>query len=127
MIVNLGYIFLTAALAVSIYGVAVPHLGVVRNNWNLVRSAQYATIVNLIFVALASLVLVRAFMTDDFSVLFVFENSSLDMPRLYKFTAFWGGMNGSLLFWELLVAPGHHGRKPIRWRCNIPRPPTAGA
>jgi cytochrome c-type biogenesis protein CcmF len=104
MIVNLGYVFLTAALAVSIYGVAVPHLGVVRNNWNLVRSAQYATILNLIFVLLASLVLVRAFMTDDFSVSFVFENSSLDMPRLYKFTAFWGGMNGSLLFWELVLA-----------------------
>jgi cytochrome c-type biogenesis protein CcmF len=104
MIPNLGYVFLAAALAVSLYGVAVPHLGVRRNNWNLIRSAQYATLLNLLFVALASLALIRSFLADDFSVLFVFENSSLDMPRMYKFAAFWGGMNGSLLFWELVLA-----------------------
>ena len=104
MINNLGYVFLAAALAVSIYGVLVPHLGVKRNNWNLVRSAQFATILNLFFVALASAVLLRAFLTDDFSVRFVWENSSTDLPVGYKITSFWGGMNGSLLFWELVLA-----------------------
>ncbi|MCZ6748091.1 MAG: heme lyase CcmF/NrfE family subunit [SAR324 cluster bacterium] len=104
MINNIGYVFLTAALAVSLYGVVVPHLGVVRNNWNLVRSAQHAALLNLAFVFAASMVLVRAFVMDDFGVDFVFENSSIDMPLLYKIAAFWGGMDGSLLFWELVLA-----------------------
>ncbi len=104
MINNLGFVFLAGALAVSLYGVIVPHLGVVRNNWNLVRSAQFATILNLLFVFMASLVLLRAFLTDDFGVIFVWQNSSTDLPLLYKFTSFWGGMDGSLLFWELVLA-----------------------
>ena len=40
MINYLGYVFLAAALAVSVYGMVAQHLGVVRNNWFLVRSAQ---------------------------------------------------------------------------------------
>ncbi|MBI3993742.1 MAG: heme lyase CcmF/NrfE family subunit [Candidatus Lambdaproteobacteria bacterium] len=104
MLVNIGYAFMVAALAVSVFAMVAPHLGVVRNNWNLVASAQFATVLNLAFVLLASLVLWQAFLTDDFRVLFVWQNASSDMPVLYKFSAFWGGMNGSLLLWELVMA-----------------------
>src|SRR3972149_7070899 len=104
MINNIGYICLTAALAVSLYGVVAPHLGVRRNNWNLVRSAQFATILNLGFVLVASAALLRAFLHNDFGVIFVWQNSSVDLPLMYKVTAFWGGMDGSLLFWELVLA-----------------------
>ncbi|MCZ6533932.1 MAG: heme lyase CcmF/NrfE family subunit [SAR324 cluster bacterium] len=104
MINNIGYVFLAAALAVSLYGVVVPHLGVVRNNWNLVRSAQFATILNLLLVLGASAVLMRGFLMDDFSIRFVWQNSSTDLPLGYKIAAFWGGMDGSLLFWELVLA-----------------------
>jgi cytochrome c-type biogenesis protein CcmF len=37
-------------------------------------------------------------------VRFVWENSSTDLPLFYKISAFWGGMNGSLLFWDLVLA-----------------------
>ena len=104
MINDFGYVLLAAAMAVSVYGMVAPHLGVVRNNWNLVRSAQFATILNLLFVAGASAVLLRAFLSDDFSVRFVWEHSSTDLPLGYKIASFWGGMNGSLLFWELVLA-----------------------
>ena len=104
MINNIGFAFLAAALAVSVYGILVPHMGVRRNNWNLVRSAQFATILNFIFVGVASAVLIRAFLADDFSVMFVWQNSSTDLPLGYKITSFWGGMDGSLLFWELVLA-----------------------
>jgi cytochrome c-type biogenesis protein CcmF len=104
MLSDLGYVLLTAALAVTVYGIVVPHVGVVRNNWNLVRSAQFATIVNFLLVLGASAVLIRAFLANDFSVRFVWENSSTDLPFFYKVSAFWGGMDGSLLFWELVLA-----------------------
>jgi cytochrome c-type biogenesis protein CcmF len=101
---NFGYMCLASALAVSLYGVVIPHLGVRRNNWNLVRSAQFAAILNFLLVLAASSVLVRAFLTNDFSVRFVWETSSRDLPVLYKIAAFWGGMDGSLLFWELVLS-----------------------
>ena len=104
MLPDLGYVLLTAALAVSLYGVFIPHLGVARNNWNLVRSAQFATLVNFALVLGASAILMRAFIASDFSVHFVWENSSTDLPIFYKISAFWGGMNGSLLFWDLVLA-----------------------
>ncbi|MCH9046032.1 MAG: cytochrome c biogenesis protein CcsA [SAR324 cluster bacterium] len=104
MLADIGYILMTGALAVSIYGMVVPHVGVVRNNWNLVRSAQFAAILNFLLILGASAVLLRSFLRDDFSVVFVWEHSSTDLPLFYKISAFWGGMEGSLLFWVLILA-----------------------
>ena len=104
MFITLGYTCLAAAFGVSLYGLVIPHLGVRRNNWNLIRSAQFASILNFVFVLGAGAVLMRAFLADDFSVRFVWETSSTDLPVLYKIAAFWGGMDGSLLFWEIVLA-----------------------
>ena len=99
---DLGTIALMAAFALCVYGTVVPHLGVRTNNWNLVRSAQNASILTFFLVALASAILIHALIISDFSIIYVWENSSTDMPLFYKFSSFWGGMNGSLLFWILV-------------------------
>ena len=99
---DFGTIALMAAFALCVYGTVVPHLGVRTNNWNLVRSAQNASILTFILVALASAILIHALITSDFSIIYVWEHSSTDMPLAYKFSSFWGGMNGSLLFWILV-------------------------
>lgn len=100
--VDLGYIALVMALAVAVYGVIIPHVGVRYNSWNLIRSAQFGTILNFGLVSLASGVLIHALVISDFSVHYVWGHSSTDMPLFYKVTAFWGGMEGSLLFWALV-------------------------
>jgi hypothetical protein len=46
---NFGTIALMVAFALCVYGTVVPHLGVRANNWNLVRSAQNATILTFFF------------------------------------------------------------------------------
>ena len=97
-----GTIALMAAFALCVYGIVVPHLGVRTNNWNLVRSAQNASILTFFLVALASAILIHALITSDFSIIYVWEHSSTDMPLSYKLSSFWGGMNGSLLFWILV-------------------------
>ena len=99
---DLGTIALMAAFALCVYGTVVPHLGVRTNNWNLVRSAQNASILTFFLVALASAILIHALIISDFSIIYVWEHSSTDMPLMYKFSSFWGGMNGSLLFWILV-------------------------
>jgi len=95
----LGTISLMAALALCFYGTVVPHLGVKNNNWNLIRSAQNASVFTFILVTFASGVLLNALIIGDFSIFYVWENSSTDMPLFYKISSFWGGLEGSLLFW----------------------------
>ena len=99
---DFGTIALMVAFALCVYGTVVPHLGVRANNWNLVRSAQNATILTFFLVAIASAILINALITSDFSIIYVWEHSSTDMPLVYKFSSFWGGLNGSLLFWVLV-------------------------
>ncbi|MDP7630900.1 MAG: cytochrome c biogenesis protein CcsA, partial [SAR324 cluster bacterium] len=99
---DFGTIALLVALAASVYGTIVPHLGVRTNNWNLVRSAQHASVLTFLMVALASGVLIHALVSSDFSVHYVWGHSSTDMPLFYKITAMWGGLEGSLLFWILV-------------------------
>jgi cytochrome c-type biogenesis protein CcmF len=101
-IADLGTIALMAAFAVCVYGTVVPHLGVKSNNWNLIRSAQNASILSFLLIAIASAVLLQALLVSDFSLYYVWEHSSTDMPWFYKVSSFWGGLEGSLLFWVLV-------------------------
>ena len=99
---DLGTIALMIALAACLYGTVVPNLGVRTNNWNLIRSAQNASIISFFLIAVASGVLIHALVVSDFSIFYVWRNSSVDMPMFFKVTAFWGGLEGSLLFWILV-------------------------
>ena len=99
---DFGTISLMAALAVCVYGAVIPHFGVQTNNWNLIRSAQNASILSFFLVAVASGILIRALVISDFSIFYVWRHSSTDMPLIYKITSFWGGLEGSLLFWTLV-------------------------
>ena len=62
MVTNLGYLLMVAALGVSAYGIIAPHLGARRNNWNLIRSAQYGAALNLLLVTVL-------FLSSDISIL----------------------------------------------------------
>ena len=85
---DLGTIALMIALAACLYGTVVPHLGVRTNNWNLIRSAQNASIISFFLIAVASGVLIHALVVSDFSIFYVWRNSSVDMPMFFKVTAF---------------------------------------
>ena len=99
---DFGTISLMAALAVCVYGAVIPHFGVQTNNWNLIRSAQNASILSFFLVAIASGILIHALVISNFSIFYVWRHSSTDMPLIYKITSFWGGLEGSLLFWTLV-------------------------
>ena len=105
---DLGTLALLIALAASVYGIIVPHLGVRTDNWNLVRSAQHASALAFVMVALASAVLIHALVTSDFSVYYVWGHSSSDMPLFYKITAMWGG-------WKAPCSCGFSSRASTQW------------
>lgn len=60
----------------------------------------------LVFVALGASIgsLGYSFVTNDYSIQYVWQYSNRDMPWIYKITAIWGGMDGSMLLWCFLLA-----------------------
>ena len=77
--------------------------GLRTRNQNAIRSGRNAVIATFIFISIATGALIYGFVTDDFSMRYVVEVSSAAQPLLYKITALWGRMSGSLLFWLWLL------------------------
>ncbi|MEM7157796.1 MAG: cytochrome c-type biogenesis CcmF C-terminal domain-containing protein [Myxococcota bacterium] len=79
-------------------------LGAVRHSERLVEGAVQG-IHGVFAVALfASMLLEYAFLAGDYTIQYVQQNGHPEMPIFYKITAFWGSLDGSLLFWVLLLS-----------------------
>ncbi len=101
---NIGALAILLAFCLAIYAVAGSVTGKLKRNPFLIVSAERAVYGVWFLVTLASGVLVYALLTSDFRFSFVAEESNRAMPAIYKFTAWWGGQAGSLLFWSWLLA-----------------------
>jgi len=104
VIPELGQFALVLAVCLSLCQAALPLAGSFTGRNDLMQLARPAAAGQFVFVGLAFAVLAYLFLTDDFSVEFVFLNSNSDLPSAYKFTAVWGGHEGSLLLWSLMLA-----------------------
>lgn len=94
-------ILLLFLLAVSTGVLAV--LGAVRRSERLVEGAVQAVHATAAVAVFATAVLIYAFLSGDFSIQYVQHNSHPAMPIFYKITAVWGSLDGSLLFWVVLL------------------------
>lgn len=103
MIVELGHFALIMALCMAIFQSVFPIAGAARNNLVWMSLARPAARVQLMFIVIAFLSLVYAFVTNDFSVKYVAENSNSLLPLVYRVCAVWGGHEGSLLLWVLIL------------------------
>ncbi len=104
MIPEIGHFALILALALAACQCVYPLLGAWRGNAAMLAVARPAATGQLVFAAIAFACLAYAFLTSDFSVLYVANNSQLALPTIYKFSAVWGAHEGSLLLWILLLA-----------------------
>src|SRR5438874_2524456 len=52
----------------------------------------------------ASAVMINAFLTDDYTIKYVTHYSDSVQPLFYKFTSYWGGLDGSIMFWVFLLS-----------------------
>ena len=102
MIPEIGLLFLVLAFTISSFYVCGNSFSFYRNN-NFVISPK---IVYLFFlsVLLSFLCLEISFLMDDFSVLYVANNSNENLPNYYKFAALWGGHEGSMLLWLCILS-----------------------
>ncbi|HEY5003122.1 MAG TPA: cytochrome c biogenesis protein CcsA, partial [Ktedonobacteraceae bacterium] len=101
---DLGSIALILAISFALYTIFAAILGVKRNMPQLITSALRSTLVVTFFLLLASAALVVSFLTHDFGVRYVAEQSDLSMPWYYVAAAFYGGQEGSLLYWALMLS-----------------------
>jgi cytochrome c-type biogenesis protein CcmF len=103
-IASLGDAGLLLALVASAYVIGAGVAGARRKNARLIRSAVYASYMATGLIAFASAVMWFAILSNDYSIKYVQRHSDASMPWFYKFTAFWGGLDGSILWWVLLLA-----------------------
>ena len=101
---NLGSLAILLALCVSLYGVVASVIGRLKNKPFLLVSGQRAIYSTWVLMTLAAGILVYSLMTGDFRFAYVAAHSNRAMPTLYKFAAWWGGQEGSLLFWGWLLS-----------------------
>ena len=101
---NLGSLAILLAFALALYAAAASVVGRLKRNPFLLVSSERAVYAVWALATLASGLLVYALMAGDFRFAYVAEHSNRAMPMLYKFAAWWGGQEGSLLLWTWLLS-----------------------
>ncbi|MBT3529362.1 MAG: heme lyase CcmF/NrfE family subunit [Gammaproteobacteria bacterium] len=104
MIPELGSFSLILALCLSIILGTLPLVGASRNNALWMNLSRPLSAGIFVFLGIGVAILAYAFLTDDFSVKFVAEHSNTLLPDRYKFTAVWGGHEGSFLLWTFMMS-----------------------
>src|SRR5437667_10139662 len=101
---SLGSFLLLAAFVVCSYAAVVSVLGARRRSRRLIESGVGSFYLITALMTLASAVMVNAFLTDDFSIKYVAHYSDSVQPLFYKITSYWGGLDGSIMFWVFLLS-----------------------
>ena len=103
MVPEVGLLALIVALCLSLVLSIFPLIGSYSGDLRLMSQARVLSFGLLVFVALSFACLVWAFVSDDFSVAYVARHSNSLLPWQYKISATWGGHEGSLLLWVLIL------------------------
>jgi cytochrome c-type biogenesis protein CcmF len=104
MIPELGHFALIIALCIAFVQAGVPLIGAQRADAAWMAVARPAAQGQFVFVAIAFGCLAWSFVSNDFSVLNVANNSNSSLPLHYRFAATWGSHEGSLLLWVLMLS-----------------------
>jgi cytochrome c-type biogenesis protein CcmF len=101
---SFGYTCLLLALVTGVYAAASSVVGHHTRSRRIRESSVFAVFTLFGLLTTATATLVYLFVSDDFSVKFVQHYGDRSMPIFYKATAFWGGQDGSLLFWVWVMS-----------------------
>jgi cytochrome c-type biogenesis protein CcmF len=101
---TLGSYTLLAAFIACTYAIAASVAGARRRSLRLVESGIGASYVVTALMTLASSVIIHAFVTEDYSIRYVNQYSDSVQPLFYKLTSYWGGLDGSIMFWVFLLS-----------------------
>ncbi len=119
MIAETGHYALILALGVAIVQMVLPVIGTRFRDPQLTAVAVPAAQAEFILIAIAFIALMTAYVTSDFSVLNVWQNSHSAKPLLYKISGVWGNHEGSMVLWVLILAL--FGAAVATFGNNLPR------
>ncbi len=104
MIAEIGHFALTLALFAAVIQCVLPLAGAARGIRPWMAVAQPAALSQAALIGIAFLALVHAYVTSDFSLINVAQNSHSAKPLIYKIAGTWGNHEGSMLLWVLVLA-----------------------
>ena len=100
----LGSFTLLATFVVASYALAASVAGGRRRSRALIESGIGAFYMTAALMAVASGIIIHAFVTNNYAVKYVQHYSDAAQPLVYKITSYWGGLDGSIMFWVLLLS-----------------------
>ncbi len=100
----LGAFLLLATFLTAAFAVAASVAGARRHNARLVESGIGAFHTVAALMTVASGVMIYAFVSGDYSIRYVQRYSDSVQPLFYRITSYWGGLDGSIMFWVFLLS-----------------------
>ncbi len=125
MIIEIGHYAMVLLLATAIVQSLLPLAGTMRKDAALMAVAPSAAVAGFLLTAFAFAILTFAYVTSDFSVVNVWENSHSMKPLIYKISGVWGNHEGSMMLWLLILTffsalvAAFGGNLPERLRANV--------
>src|SRR5437762_7799771 len=101
---SLGSALLLATFVTCSYAAVISVVGARRRSRPLIESGIGAFYLICALMIAATAVLINAFLTGDYSIKYVAQNSEVVQPFFYKITSWWGGLDGSIMFWVFLLS-----------------------
>ena len=101
---SLGSLILLAAFVVCAYAAAVSAVGGRQRSARLIESGIGAFYLLTALMTAASAIMVHAFVTENYAIKYVDRYSDSAQPLIYKLTSYWGGLDGSIMFWVFLLS-----------------------
>ena len=106
MLAEVGSILIGFSLFAVVYAAPALIIGLKKNDFRWQKSARNAIYSSSGLLLLALLLLVAAFVTDQFQLSYVYSHSSSTLDLSLKLSAVWAGQEGSLLLWSFLQEIG---------------------
>jgi cytochrome c-type biogenesis protein CcmF len=99
-----GTLTLLIALVVATYAGVVSLIGARRGDRRLIESGRAGVYALAAVLGMSSVALLYSFLTHDYSIKYVHHYSDASSPLFYQITAYWGGLDGSILWWVFLLS-----------------------
>jgi cytochrome c-type biogenesis protein CcmF len=119
VIAELGHFALVLALILALIQSSLPLAGAARRRLGWMAVADSTAVAQFLLVATAFAALINAYVTSDFTVANVYENSHSAKPLLYKITGVWGNHEGSMVLWVFILSL--FGAAVAWFGTNLPR------
>ena len=101
---SLGSYLLLTAFVICAYAAAISIAGARRRSRRLIESGIGAFYLLSAVMICASAVMIYSFVTNDYSIKYVQHYSDSVQPLFYKITSYWGGLDGSIMFWVFMLS-----------------------